>query len=86
MSNKWTLLQTWRHTAQRASYLCDWERLGCTTIRTHSPYDTRPAVRSRYAWALDIRGQTPVSPLRALLQLERRLNEALERVVEMMPE
>jgi hypothetical protein len=78
---KWEMLQTWRHRAQRAMNLCDWERLGRTGDRTHSPYDTEPAIRSRYAWALGIRGQTPVSPMRVLWQLERRLNEAVGDVV-----
>ena len=79
---KWTLLQSWRDTAQRVSAWCDWERLERKTKRTGSPWDTQPAVESRYSWALEIKGQVPVSPLRALLELERRLGEAMGRVVE----
>lgn len=79
---KWTLLQSWRDTAQRVSALCDWERLERKTNRTGSPWDTQPAVKSRYAWALGVKGEMPVSPLRALLVLERRLGEVMGRVVE----
>lgn len=79
---KWKTLQSWERLAQRTKGLCDWERTRCTTNRTHSPYDTEPAARSRYAWALDLHGQIPVSPTRALSQLERLLSEALAKVVE----
>lgn len=78
----WTLLQSWRNTAQRVSALCDRERLERKTNRTGSPWDTQPAVESRYAWALGVSGEMPVSPLRALLVLERRLGEAMGRLVE----
>jgi hypothetical protein len=76
-------LYTRKHLAQKALVLCEWERLQRKTNRLHSPFDTEPAIRSRYAWTLDILDQDAVSPMRVLWQLERRLNEALEKVTKM---
>ena len=77
---EWRLLQARQDLAKITINLCDWERLGRAMNRSHSPWDAEPAVRSRYAWALGMSGDTPVSPMRALFELEKRLCDALERI------
>jgi hypothetical protein len=79
---KWRTLQTWLRIVQRTESLCEWERAVYTDIRTNSPFDTAPASRSRYAWALNIRGEIPVSPMRAVSQLERILTRALQLIID----
>jgi hypothetical protein len=56
------VLQSLGRRAQKAESLCDWQRRGRKTERMSSLFDTEPAIRSRYVWALDVSGQTPMSP------------------------
>jgi hypothetical protein len=75
---KWKTLQAWQHMVQRTESLCDWERTVHMDDRTDSSFDAVPASRSRYVWALNIRGESPVSPMRAVFQLEKSLTRALQ--------
>jgi hypothetical protein len=78
---KWKKLQTLQRLAQRTESLCKEERIRCTTQRTQSPYDTEPAIQSRYAWVFDLRGQTPVSPMRGVSQPADLWSAALDEVM-----
>jgi hypothetical protein len=40
-----------------------------------------PASWTRYAWALNIRGKTPVSPMRAVFHSEKLLERALQAII-----
>ncbi|KAH5573184.1 hypothetical protein HBI24_201410 [Parastagonospora nodorum] len=79
---KWIFLQGTNRMAQETENLCEWELRGRRPDRTHSPFDAELAMHSRYAWTLDMGGQIRVSPLRALLQLDKVLELALVQVLE----
>jgi hypothetical protein len=79
---KWETLKVWQQMTQRTESLCEWEQAVHMDIRMDSPFDTLPASRSRYAWALNIRGDTPVSPMRAVLHLEKKLERAMQLIME----
>jgi hypothetical protein len=78
---KWKTLQTWQQMVQRTLSLCEWEEAVRMDVRTDSPFDTMPASRSRYAWALNITGDTPVSPIRVVFRLEKLLERALQAII-----
>jgi hypothetical protein len=82
IARKWKTLQTWQQIVQRTLSLCEWEEaVRRMNVRTNSPFDTVPASQSRYAWALNIRGDTPVSPMRAAFRLEKLLERALIAII-----
>jgi hypothetical protein len=56
--------------AEKTLGLCDWEQLGHFCRRDSLPFDTAPAMLSRYAFVLNIHGQVSVSPMRALWELK----------------
>jgi hypothetical protein len=79
---KWETLKDWQQMAQRTESLCEWEQAVHMDVRTDSPFDTVPASRSRYAWALNIRSGTPVSPMRAVFHLEKKLERAMQLILD----
>jgi hypothetical protein len=79
---KWETLKAWQQMVQRTESLCEWEQAVHMNVRTHSPFDTVPASRSRYAWALNIRGDTPVSPMRAVFHLDKKLERVMQLITE----
>jgi hypothetical protein len=47
---------------------------------TSSPFDAEPADRSEYAWIPRAKGKTPVSPMRAVWQLQGFLQNGIRDV------
>ncbi|KAF1835931.1 hypothetical protein BDW02DRAFT_646510 [Decorospora gaudefroyi] len=61
--------------------LYEWERNEGKLSRPSHPWDTQPASQSKYAKALGVKGELPVSPMRGVAQLERLLVKASEQLM-----
>ena len=48
-----------------------------------SPFDTQPASNSEYAWIPQVKGEVPVSPMRAMWQLQSFLEKGMRDVSEL---
>lgn len=77
---KYQMLNTCQDYAHEAQYFCARMLVSSKAYGKISPFDTQPAERSEYAWIPRKEGKTPVSPMRAVWQLERTLDNTLEDV------
>jgi hypothetical protein len=76
--SKWEYVQAAEQLQQRIFALGNRAQMRWGSNRSgSSPYDTVPAERSAYAWALDVKPRQPVSPMRALHHLRCGLGEIM---------
>jgi hypothetical protein len=66
---------------QKTWELYEWARDEGKTCRPAHPWDTEPASRSEYARALGLEGGRPVSPMRGVVQLHKRLTDIFDEVM-----
>jgi hypothetical protein len=74
------MLDTCQEFARRTQRFCTTMALSNKGYGSSSPFDTQPASSSTYAWIPMAVGETPVSPMRALWQLEGYLNNGIKDV------
>ena len=79
-AEKQATLQRAQQLIRIAYSLCSWVGTRGTCHRAPSPFDTEAAMYSPYGQALGLQGQTQVSPMRALWQLERALLQSRAHV------
>ncbi|CAA9960517.1 hypothetical protein CFE70_003944 [Pyrenophora teres f. teres 0-1] len=79
-------LSSANHLIQKTWNLYYWIRDEGKAKRTESPMDTLPASESMYAFAIGVKGDLPVSPLRGLDSLNRMLKDKWRIVAKLDPQ